>query len=145
MNETIAYEFLQDGVYLRRVTQTESEHKTRWTAATWLATLSLVATFEHKNIVWQLTVFVSSKKRYIWPCSDWFTVVNVSIVGSFESVVFENWHRKLNLEMVASAEEKDVILTLVLITMSVFVYITASPCRSVYFWSNPFLWLDVDQ
>ena len=85
------------GFYLRRATQTESEHKICWTAATWLAILSLVATLEHKNLgltAYCLCVFKKALHLAL--------LMNVSQVGSFESVVFENWRRKLNLEMVDS-------------------------------------------
>ena len=62
-----------------------------------------MVTLEHKNLVWQFTVFVFSKMNYIRPFSDWWTNENNSEVSLFESVVFkktdaEIWHC-LNLEM----------------------------------------------
>ena len=83
------------GVYLRRVTQTESEHKTCWAAVTWLAILLLVATLEHKNLVWRLTAFVFSKSATSGPAP--IDLLSWTLVKSVRSSLWslktdaENW------------------------------------------------------
>ena len=52
-----------------------------------------------QNLVWRFTTFEFPKKRYICPCSDWWTIVNDSEVGSFRSMVFKSWHRNLNFAL----------------------------------------------
>ena len=95
MNKTIAYESLQGPIERFNSIEWHEQKvniKTCWAAAMWLAN----GNPRTQNLVLRFTVFEFSKKHYIWPCFNWWTIMNNSKVGSFESVVFKNWRRNLN-------------------------------------------------